>query len=183
MAPQPTYLTDSQFQTLLDSANENQRKAYNEKGWANVAGLGSTFSNLAGTLIDYSALKTDASNLYISAGQVELQAKQRANQLREQFIQSAGSYMMSAANRGVAVQSGSVQSNLERSAENLGKDINRMERNAALQASAYITQAEIARQKARTMKHVGIAQGISGTAQNIGGAFYNFGNASSIKTK
>ena len=167
---------------LLKAAQERETLAYQEKGWASVAGLGSTFSNLAGSLIDYSALRTDAANLYVSAGQVELQAKQRANQLREQFIQSAGAYMMGAANRGIAVQSGSVQSNLERSSENLGKDIDRMERNAALQARAYMTQAKIAEKKASAQKKVAIAGAISGVAQNIGGAFYNFGQAGSIKT-
>lgn len=176
-------MADPTYADLLKAAQEREKESYEYQGWSSLSGLGSTFSNFAGTMIDYSALKTDASNLYISAGQVELQAKQRANQLREQFIQSAGSYMMSAANRGIAVQSGSVQSNLERSAENLGKDIQKMESNASLQAKAYITQAEIARQKARTMKRVGVAQGINSAAQSIGGAFYNFGKASDIKTK
>ena len=166
---------------LLKAAQEREKLGYEYQGWSNIAGLGSTFSNLAGSLIDYSALRTDAANLYVSAGQVELQAKQRANQLREQFIQSAGAYMMGAANRGIAVQSGSVQANLEHSAVNLGKDIATMDRNAALQARAYMTQAKIAETKAKAQKRVAIAGAISSGVQNVGGAFYNFGQAGSIK--
>ena len=181
MGAGPTYFNEEQFQTLINRANANQKQSYTEQGWANIAGLGSTFSNLAGSLIDYSALRTDAANLYVSAGQVELQAKQRANQLREQFIQSAGAYMMGAANRGISVQSGSVQANLERSSENLGKDIQTMEKNAALQARAYITQAKIAETKAKAQKRVAIAGAISSGVQNVGSAFYNFGQAGSIK--
>ena len=165
---------------FLTDAQKYEKQAYEEKAWSNIASLGSTFSNYAGSMIDYSALKTDAAGLYVSAGQVELQAKQRANQLRQQFIQSAGAYMMGAANRGIAVQSGSVQANLNRSSENLGKDIQRMQNNAAIQARALRSQAEIARVKAKYGKRISTAQTIGSVASSLVGAYSNYYQAGQV---
>lgn len=162
-------MSNEQYQNLISLANANQEKAntYNKIQYG--AGLASSFSNMAGSFIDYAALRTDARNLNIQAGNVELQAKQRANQLRQQFIESAGNYMFGAAQRGIAVQSGSVQANLQRSSEALGKDIQTMQQNASMQAGALRTQAKIAKIKARAGLVSGVAQGISGAALNTAG--------------
>ena len=154
---------------LIKMANANQSEANRWQKIQYGAGLASSFSSMAGSIIDYAALCTDARNLNIQAGTVELQAKQRANQLRQEFINSAGAYMFGAAQRGIAVQSGSVQANLQRSSEALGKDIQKMSQNASLQASAYRAQAKIAKAKARAGLVSGIANGIGGIALNTAG--------------
>lgn len=166
-------MTNEQYQNLISLANANQEKAntYNKIQYG--AGLASSFSNMAGSFIDYATLRADASNLNIQAGNVELQAKQRANQLRQQFIESAGAYMFGAAQRGIAVQSSSVQANLQRSSEALGKDIQTMEQNADLQASALRTQSKIAKIKARAGLVSGVASGIAGIGLNTAGFMGN----------
>lgn len=170
------------YETLFQIANSENQTAKDYAGWGAVAGLGSTFSSLAGSLIDYGTLKTDASSLYVQAGEVQLQAKQRANQLREQFINATGSYMFGAAQRGIAVQSGSVQSNLKRSAENLGQDIATMDKNAELKASALRTQANIAMSKAKAMKKVAYANAISGVANSVAGMGAAWGTSGATAT-
>lgn len=107
--------------------------------------LAGDFSNIAGALINYSALKGDLRNYNIQANNVELAAKQQANQIRQQYIQAAANYSYNAARRGISVNSASVRSNLEGSAESMGKDIQRLEQNAALEAGALRTKAKIAK--------------------------------------
>lgn len=164
-----TTLTDEQYQNLISMANANQQKADNYNKLAYGSSLASSFSNMVGSYIDYQALRTDAKNFNIQAGNVELQAKQRANQLRQQFIDASSTYMFNAAQRGIAVQSGSVQANLQRSSEALGKDIQTMQQNAGLQASALRTQGKIAKAKARAGLVSGIASGISDIAMSTAG--------------
>lgn len=108
----------------------------------NIAG---EFSNIVGSFINYNALKSDLKNKMLQADSIELAAKQQANQIREQFLQSAANYSYNAARRGISVNSASVQSNLQGSAEAMGKDIQRMQQNAYLEASAMRTQAKIAK--------------------------------------
>lgn len=107
--------------------------------------LAGDFSNIAGALINYSALKGDIRNYNIQANNVELAAKQQANQIRQQYIQAAANYSYNAARRGISVNSASVRSNLEVSAEAMGKDIQRLEQNAYLEANALRAKAKIAK--------------------------------------
>ena len=156
-------------QDLIKMAEANQAKADNYNKLAYGSKLASSFSSMAGSFIDYAALRTDAGNLNIQAGNVELQAKQRANQLRQQFIDASGAYMFGAAQRGISVKSGSVQANLQRSSEALGKDVQIMEQNAAMQAGALRTQAKIAKAKARAGLVSGIASGVGNIALSTAG--------------
>lgn len=160
---------------MINKGNDQYSLSQFNSAMGYVAGLGSTFSSLAGSLINYGALRTDAASLYVQAGEVQVQAKQRANQLREQFINATGSYMLGAAQRGIAVQSGSVKSNIERSAENLGKDIDTMQRNADMKSLALSTQANIAKKKASSMMRAGYANAVAGVAQNVSGIFGSYG--------
>lgn len=168
VAPNVT-LSDEQYQNLISMANANQQKADNLKAISYGSSLASSFSSMAGSFIDYQTLRTDARNFNVQAGNVELQAKQRANQLRQQFIDASSTYMFNAAQRGVAVQSGSVQANLRRSAESLGRDVQTMQQNAALEASSLKAQAKIAKAKARSQLVSGIAGGISNIALSTAG--------------
>lgn len=118
---------------------ENKEKA------ANYKSLAGDFSNIVGSFINYNALKSDLKNLGIQASNVELAAKQQANQIRQQYIQTAANYSYNAARRGISVNSASVRSNLEGSAEAMGKDIQRISQNAYLEANALRTKAKIAK--------------------------------------
>lgn len=130
--------------------------------------LASSFAQIAGSALNYSALKTDAYQLEVQAGDVELQAKQRANALREQFISAVGSYQWGAARRGISVQSGSVRSDVEQSAINLGKDIQMSAENASMQAQALRTQAKIMKDRAKAQQFNTIMSGITSAASAVG---------------
>lgn len=160
---------------MIDKGNDQYSLSQFNSAMGYTAGLGSTFSSLAGSLIDYGTLRADAANMYVKAGEVQVQAKQRANQLRQQFINATSSYMFGAAQRGISVQSGSVQSNLQRSSENLGKDIDLMQRNANLKSLALATQGNIARKKASSMMRAGYANAVAGVAQNVAGIVGTYG--------
>lgn len=134
--------------------------------------LAGDFSNIAGALINYSALKGDIRNYNIQANNVELAAKQQANQIRQQYIQAAANYSYNAARRGISVNSASVRSNLEGSAEAMGKDIQRMEQNAYLEANALRAKAKIAKTYGKAERNREItksATNIFTTAMSMGG--------------
>lgn len=134
--------------------------------------LASDFSNIAGALINYSALKGDIRNYNIQANNVELAAKQQANQIRQQYIQAAANYSYNAARRGISVNSASVRSNLEGSAEAMGKDIQRLEQNAYLEANALRAKAKIAKTYGKAERNREItksATNIFTTAMSMGG--------------
>ena len=107
------------------------------------------FSNFAGSVLDYGQTRLGKRLVKVQASALQLQAKQRLNQLKEQFIAGVGSTLWSAARRGVSVSSGTVQANLMRSSESLGKDIQTMTQNALRQSDALKTQAKIASTEAR----------------------------------
>ena len=134
--------------------------------------LAGDFSNIAGALINYSALKGDIRNYYIQANNVELAAKQQANQIRQQYIQTAANYSYNAARRGISVNSASVRSNLEGSAEAMGKDIQRLEQNAYLEANALRAKAKIAKTYGKAERNRELtksATNIFTTAMSMGG--------------
>lgn len=134
--------------------------------------LAGDFSNIAGALINYSALKGDIRNYNIQANNVELAAKQQANQIRQQYIQAAANYSYNAARRGISVNSASVRSNLEGSAEAMGKDIQRLEQNAYLEANALRAKAKIAKTYGKAERNREItksATNIFTTAMSMGG--------------
>jgi hypothetical protein len=134
--------------------------------------LAGDFSNIAGVLINYSALKGDIRNYNIQADNVELAAKQQANQIRQQYIQAAANYSYNAARRGISVNSASVRSNLEGSAEAMGKDIQRLEQNAYLEANALRAKAKIAKTYGKAERNRELtksATNIFTTAMSMGG--------------
>lgn len=153
----------STTQGLLDLAGTQYKRS------AVASGAGA-FSDLMGSYLDYTALNTSAGALKTQASNIELQAKQQANMLREQFISAVGSYQFMAANRGVAVGSGSVRANIENSAIAMGQDIQRAQKVASMKASALRTQAKMQRDQA---KH-GMISSILGTIGTLAGAYGNF---------
>lgn len=154
-------MANTDYSGLLDLAGSQYK-------WSAWTGGASAFAQLAGAGLNYQALQTNAAALQVQASQIELQAKERANQLREQFVSAIGSYQFSAANRGVSVGSGSVRSNIESSAKNLGNDLMRQERSAQLQASALRSQAKVAKLQSKSALVGGILGGISSAAGAFG---------------
>lgn len=163
--------------SLIDWAKEKYEKA-GEYGDASFgSGMASLFAKGMGAVLDYSALKTDLKNynLHIKGTElgmmnVELQATEMANKLRQQYIEEAGNYVYNAARRGVAVSSGSVQSGLRRNAEDLGTNVQKINREAEiekknLQMQKVALQAEkkIKKHQARAnLAMTGIDLGIQG---------------------
>lgn len=127
-----------------------------------------SFASIAGSALNYGMLKADSYNLDIQASNIELQAQQRANQLREQFLGAIGSYQFGAAQRGVSVGSGSVRSNLESSAMNIGQDIQIAQKNADLQAKALRTQATSMRKTAKAQHTINTLGAVSNMFSSIG---------------
>lgn len=146
---------------LLKLASED----YKDAAWAGGA---KAFAQMAGGYMDYQALQTNAAALKVQASSIELQAQQRANILREQFIGAIGSYQFGAANRGVSVGSGSVRQNIESSAIGLGKDIQKAKKVAQMQASALRTQAKLSKIQGKTALVTGVLGGIGSLAGAVG---------------
>lgn len=134
----------------------------------------SGFSKIAGGIINYNALKADAAQLKTEANSIELQAKERANMIRQQFIEAAGAYQLNAAQRGISIGSMSVRDNLEHSAGAMGEDIRKMEKSAELKANALRSQAKIAKIRGK----YGMLQSFVEGANDI---YKSFDQASSMK--
>lgn len=162
-------LTSGDENGLLGLAGEK----YKQSAYLGAAG---SFAQIVGSNINYQLMKTDLNQLNIQASNIELAAQQRANQLREQFISSIGSYQFGAAQRGVSVGSGSVRSNLESSATSLGLDLQRQQENAALKASALRTQYKIAKSRAKYMWEQDLVKGLS----DIGGSVMTYKTGANI---
>lgn len=137
--------------TYLAQANKYKKR----ESMLTMAG---SFADAVGSVIDYSALKGELTNYKIQANQVELQAKQRANQLREQFLGAVGQYTYGASARGISVKSGSVRQNIESSAMSLGKDIQRQEENARMKANVLRSQAKVLKHKGKSQMYANISK-------------------------
>jgi hypothetical protein len=158
---------ENDYSGLLELAGNNYQ-------YASYAGAAGAFAQMASGVMNYQALKTDAYGLQVQANSVELQAQQRANMLREQFINSVGAYQMNAAQRGVSVGSGSVRNNIETSAGSLGKDIATIKKSAGLQANALRAQSKVAKWQGRSALVSGVLSGISSAASAYSN--YSIGN-------
>lgn len=103
----------------------------------------SGFGAIAGGLINYDILSAGAALQGTTAGQIELQAQQQANQLRKNFLNSLGNLQYSAASRGIRSESSNIVQNMERSSEALGKDIYNLQTSAKFKADSIRTQQRI----------------------------------------
>lgn len=159
---------------LIALANEKYDKAgvYGKTSYA--SGMASLFTQGMGTILDYSALKQDLKNYNLqikgtelASQNVELQATQMANKLRQQYIETAGNYVYSAARRGVAVSSGSVQSGLRRGAEETGKEVQRIGREAEIEKKNLEMQ-KVALQAEKKIKKYQARAGLAMNGLDIG---------------
>ena len=134
----------------------------------------SALAGMANSLIDYNRLKTENAFSKVQASQIELQAQQQMNQLREQFNNSIGNYQYNAAARGV--KAGSLNSTLEKSAKNLGQDMNTINTNARFKTDGLRAQARINNKYATA----GLLSGIVGS---LGSLSNNLSNLSTVSGK
>ena len=160
------------YSGLLELAGNNYK-------YASYAGAAGAFAQMASGYMNYQALRTDAYGLKVQANEIELQAQQKANMLREQFINSVGAYQVNATQRGVALSSGSVRNNIETSAGSLGKDIATIKKSAGLQANALRAQSKVAKWQGRSALVSGVLSGISSAA----GAYSNYSIGNELLTK
>ena len=137
----------------------------------------SSFAQLASSAIDYSLLKTQSIGLEIQADSIETQAQMRANQLREQLNAQFGNAIYGTAVRGIRATSPMVVQNLERSAKNMGQDIQLMHQNAQAQASALRAQAKIMRIRGKAKQF----QGIMGGLETGSDAYLQYGLSQNYK--
>jgi len=122
---------DTLDRAKIDSSKKSLEQYYN---------LSSAF-NLFASGINYNVLQGNFDALTTNAEAIEVQAQQRANQLRDNFISNLGEYKYTATKRGIKTSSGSVKANIEGSAKDLGIDIERTKKTAK-------TKADIQRKKA-----------------------------------
>ena len=163
-------MEDQGYQFLLDEAS----KKYKEAGYNYFIG---GFSELAGSFINYQALKTDTQQLKLQAQSIENQALEKANRIREQFLEAAGSYQYGAAARNISVGSGSVRDNLMSSSENLGKDISRMRDEAGAKARSLRSQAKILKTRGKTQ----LISGLLNSASSFASGYDAFSSAPGTK--
>lgn len=139
-------------------------KEYYKAGWQSLA---SGFAQVASGAIDYSALKTDAYGLEVQADATLVRAEQQANLLREEFIGAMGSALYGSTRRGVRASSNFVQGNIERSSEDVGKDIALNRQNARMQANALRSQAKIMKRRGKAQMVGTIMSGVSSAASAV----------------
>lgn len=123
----------------------------NEQLMGNLAGASygaSALSRVFSPNIDYGVLKGQASQKKVQADQLQLNAIEIANDIRESFNESVGNFLFSASQRGVSVQGGGVQQTIERSAGKMGKDVAKLKKQTDLKAGALRSEAKILSEKA-----------------------------------
>lgn len=114
-------------------------------------------------VINYSMLRAESMFADVQADQIELQAKQQANLLRENFNQAIGNELLSATRRGVDVRSAGLRASTELSAKNLGEDISTLKSNAESEAGRLRAQSKINKRVAKA----GLVSGILGGVNSI----------------
>lgn len=134
----------------------------------------SAFAQLASTKIDYDLLKINQMQRETQAQQIELQAKEQANLIRENFNQAIGNATVSAAQRGVKTTEGSIAKNIEDSSANLGKDVQKLDDNAKAKARMMRSQGKID-------KRVGTAKAIGGVKKSGLLGYTGYGNYQEAK--
>lgn len=154
------------YKTLI-GMTEEEINSY--KSYKNTQNVASFMGGFADSLIDYSALQINAGFNETSADRIELQAEQRANNIREEFSSAVGNLSYSATRRGIASDSGSVKKNIEHSSENMGYNIKTMKDNAKGKADDIRFKNNMAKKQAKS----GMISGILGGGIKLGNSMYN----------
>lgn len=151
---------EEDYKTLI-GMKQDEIDAY--KDFKQTQGVASFMGGFADSIIDYNALKINASFGEASADRIELQAEQKANAMREEFNSAVGNAKYSATRRGITSDSGSVKRNVETSSENIGYNISTMKKNAKNTADDIRNQSKLAKKQAKS----GMIQGLIGGGVNL----------------
>ena len=147
-------------------------KSFLKNNKENIQYGASFLADIGNSIIDYNVLKTENSFNEIQASQIELQALQQVNQMREQFNNQIGNYQYNTAMRGLKYGG----DGLEKSAKNFGEDMSTINTNAKFKANALRTQTRISNKYAN-------ASLISGVGGAFGSLSSSLNESNSIKGK
>lgn len=146
--------------------SEETAKDYSAAG--NYYGA-SAFSQVLSAGIDWQAAKVEgifaksqALAAETQATQIKTQAVEQANALREQYMSSVGNVLYTASLGDTKVTSGSVVSNIESSAKNLGTDIATITKNAETAAKAKKVESDYYKTKSKLSGKLALAAGLQG---------------------
>lgn len=124
--------------------------------------------------IDYDILQLTAEQKEIEAESVLADVENEANNLREQFIEDIGTYKAMKARRGVKVDEGGVAQNIERSAKNVGEDVQTMRGNAKYKSDQLKRKADQYRAGAEAQKEIGYWDRMGKAMRGVMGAMESF---------
>jgi len=164
------------FDKLLSGLGEEYDKYSKLKKF----GLGvDSLSKFGGLLSDYQSTKAEAYSMDVQASEIELQAQQRINQIRESFNDAVGTATFSATRRGVVAGEGSAGKNIEQSSIELGKDMALNKRSAKMKAKSFRTQAKIN----RILGKGSFASGLLNIGSSLLGGFSGSEGTKSLQVK
>lgn len=141
-------------------------------GFSKAMGSFSTYQNIKNQSLQYQA---EAINAQTQASEIITQVSEKVAMMRKQFASNVGTAMQGAANRGISIGSGVVQSQIEAGSSALGNDINTIEGNAARQAKQLKNQAEYLKTASKTTSKNakwGFLSDLAGAAGSFGKAAY-----------
>lgn len=151
-------MDNKQYYGLLsDLYDISSKQSYFSAGTSAASG----FAQIANASLNYSALNIQSDLTDIQAASVEVQALEKANLLRKSFLEASGNMIAGAAQRGIKATSANVMDNLEGSAAAVGRDIQKMGKNAVLQADVLRTQAKMNRRSAKASLVGGVLNSFS----------------------
>lgn len=136
-----------------------------QKQTAVLGGIGSVAS-IGSMAINYDMLKTENLFKENQAKQIEIQAQEQANMLRENFNVMLGQEAVQTARRGITQSSGSVRAGKELSAKNVGEDITKMKDTAKAKSGKIRAEASIAKRAGKAQMMSSISSGIGSLNQN-----------------
>ena len=160
------------FMGSIDVGSKPQQSLLSDEQKAGLLYGASALSSMIGGAINYSMFNTQNKFLGLQAEEIELQAMQEINQAREQFNNNIGQLQYGGAVRGIKQSSGSLQSNIEKSAKNFGEDAKTITNNARNQARSLRGQQKINKYSNRA----NLLSGVGSSLLNLGTNLYALNN-------
>lgn len=136
-----------------------------QKQTAMLGGMGS-IASIGSMAINYDMLKTENLFKENQAKQIEIQAQEQANMLRENFNVMLGQEAVQTARRGITQSSGSVRAGKELSAKNIGEDISSMKKTAKAKSDKIRAEASISKRSGKAQMFSSVASGIGSLNQD-----------------
>lgn len=145
---------DNMFSTATEADGMDALKL--RKISAYSMGIGA-LAEIGGSISSYFQGQTSADFMRLQAAQIELEAKQTGNRLREELYGNISKSFAGYAARGVDIGSGTPMTMAQMSMKEGGEDIQQINKNAKLKADVYRAQADITKKSATTDMLAGMA--------------------------